>query len=147
MTAQELSPQEKAIFGRFFETDILKSARFAKVPALENPAFYKEFNDIPVLDIEHMAAFTFIDTIAEACDSAIGIRFHELVHAEQFRQLGTERAVALYLRQWINGDYDYWNIGLEEDASELVAWYHSSPEESFLVREEVAKRLEAYKFL
>lgn len=42
-----------------------------------------------------MAAFTFIDTVTEsdACmpgegDEATSIRFHELVHTEQFRQLG-----------------------------------------------------------
>jgi len=142
-----LTQKEKRVFSRFFDQDLLDSARFAHVPVIKNPDFYKGFNSIPLLDLEQVVAFTFIDTVAEIRNSAIGTKFHELVHVEQFRQLGVERTVALYLKQWVNGDYDYWNIELEEDASGLVAWYHSNPQESFSVSEEVAKRLETYKLL
>lgn len=49
----------------------------------------------------------------------VGVLFHELVHAAQYRALGTRGFLSLYLRQWVEGGRSYFAIGLEQQAYDL----------------------------
>ena len=92
----------------FFRSDLLNSIRLFVLEddRVPNPPFYPTlramgFASLP--DFALMAAVTFKDVIVsyEACSE--GVLFHELVHAEQYRQLGARaRAmlIAAAAAQW-----------------------------------------------
>ena len=69
--------------------------------------------------------------------------FHELVHVEQVRQLGTRAFVERYLRGWLEAGRSYGAIPLERDAYALERRFRSAPAEPFDVAAEVARRLES----
>jgi hypothetical protein len=64
-----------------------------------NPEFYPMlrnlgFNHLP--DPSTMAAITFSDKVVSHVHFTDGLLFHELVHVEQYRQLGIPRFAELY---------------------------------------------------
>jgi len=74
-----------------------------------------------------------------------GLLFHELVHVEQYRQLGIPRFAELYVLGFLNGgDYDH--IPLERNAYELGGRYESNPAQQFSVADEVARWLAEGRF-
>jgi hypothetical protein len=52
------------------------------------------FNNLP--DQSTMAAITFCDVVVSHESFSDGLLFHELVHVEQYRQLGISRFSELY---------------------------------------------------
>src|ERR1700674_4707496 len=59
------------------------------------------FNNLP--DQSTMAAITFSDVVVSYEAFWNGLLFHELVHVEQYRQLGIPRFSDLYVRGFLNG--------------------------------------------
>ena len=94
-----------------------------------------------------MAGITFIDTILlsvshlEGGKPSLGLLFHELVHVIQYRLLGVETFIDLYVRGWAENGMDYYAIPLERDAYELQNRYETDPTRPFSVASEVARRL------
>jgi hypothetical protein len=141
-----------AKFSQFFEERLLREVRLVTVPALQNPAFLEEYQAvfvekaIPLLDFSAMAGITFVDTILLVEqfleEAAIGIIFHELVHAVQYDLLGPDKFVELYLLGWVNQGFNYAAIPLEMDAYELQNRYEAEPTAPFSVEEEVSRSLE-----
>ncbi len=71
------------------------------------------FSDLP--DFSQMAAITFCDVVVSHVPFTDGLLFHELVHVEQYRQLGVRRFSELYVRGFLSGGcYD--GIPLEVNA-------------------------------
>jgi hypothetical protein len=74
-----------------------------------NPDFYSTlrtmgFSNLP--EFAQMAAITFQDVIVSYETFSEGLLFHELVHVEQYRQLGVSRFAALICswfshRRWL----------------------------------------------
>jgi hypothetical protein len=149
---RELPDTAVAQFAPFFEERLLREVRVVVVPALENPKFleaYREtFTDkgIPLMDFTAMPSITMVDTIllVEECldDSAIGLIFHELVHAVQYDLLGPDKFVELYLVGWVNQGFNYAAIPLEMDAYDLQNRYEADPTAPFPVKEEISQSLE-----
>lgn len=112
-----------------------------------NPDFYPMlrnlgFNNLP--DIPAMAAITFSDTVVSHGPSPDATLFHELVHVEQYRQLGVRNFSGLYLRGFLyGGGYD--GIPLERNAYMLAARYQRDPAR-FSVADEVAGWITAGRF-
>jgi hypothetical protein len=69
-----------------------------------------------------------------------GLLFHELVHVEQYRQLGIPRFSELYVRGFLNGG-SYEAIPLEVNAYTLEGRFERNPSRQFSVADEVAKWL------
>jgi hypothetical protein len=69
-----------------------------------------------------------------------GLLFHELVHVEQYRQLGIPRFSELYVRGFLNGG-SYEAIPLEVNAYMLEGRFERNPSRQFSVADEVAKWL------
>jgi hypothetical protein len=65
-----------------------------------------------------------------------GLLFHELVHVEQYRQLGIPRFSELYVRGFLNGR-SYEAIPLEVNAYALERQFEENPAQQFSVAEEV----------
>lgn len=76
-------------------------------------------------DFSGMAAVTFGNVVISHQFFTDSLLFHELVHVEQFRQLGIERFADLYVQGFLNGG-GYDGIPLERNAYELEAWLRPS---------------------
>jgi hypothetical protein len=68
--------------------------------------------------------------------SLMASSFHELVHVEQYRQLGISRFSELYVRGFLNGG-SYEAIPLEVHAYTLGGRFEQNPARQFSVSDEV----------
>lgn len=92
-----------------------------------------------------MAAITFANVVVSHEPLSDGLLFHELVHVEQYRQLGIERFAELYVRGFLaGGGYD--SIPLEVNAYTLGAHYEAEPQRAFSVADEVREWVASGKF-
>jgi hypothetical protein len=66
-----------------------------------------------------------------------GLLFHELVHVEQYRQLGITHFAELYVRGFLGGGR-YNGIPLEINAYSLGGRFERSPQTRFSVADEVS---------
>ena len=108
---------------------------------VENPPSYPVlagmgFWNLPGFSL--MAATTFGDVIVSHDLFTDRLLFHELVHVEQYRQLGIRRFSELYVRGFLaSGGYD--GIPLELNASALGRRFEGNRWQRFSVAEEVAR--------
>src|SRR6266478_5301461 len=86
----------------FFRPELLGSTRAVVLEnqRVGNPDFYPEleavgFRNLP--DFSGMAAITFNDVIVSHEPFGSPLLFHELVHVEQYKQLGVDRFAELYV--------------------------------------------------
>jgi len=138
----KMSREQISGLSSFFRADLLKSIRLF-VPEEErvpNPPFYPVlramgFTGLP--DFALMAAVTFKDAVVSNEPCSRGMLFHELVHAEQFRQLGVNRFAELYVRGFLAGS-GYDGIPLEVNAHSFGARFDSGRDAPFSVEAEVS---------
>lgn len=112
-------------FAGFFAESLLGSTRTAVISGrrVKEPDFYPQlaalgFANLP--SFSGMAAITFGDVIVSHQPFSDRLLFHELVHVEQYRQLGIEKFATLYVRGFLQGG-SYDAIPLERNAYELDA--------------------------
>jgi len=145
-----LTKEQNAGMADFFSPQLLASARVLVLEGsrIENPSFYRllakvRFLELP--DVSQSAATTFYDVIVSHEPFSAGLLFHELVHVEQYRQLGIKRFSELYVRGLLQcGGYD--GIPLEVNAYVLGGEFECDPAGSFSVEEEVANWVREGKF-
>ena len=77
--------------------------------------------------------------------SVNGLLFHELVHVEQYRQLGIPRFSELYVRGLLSGG-SYEAIPLEVNAYTLEGRFEQNPARHFSVADEVRSWVVEGKF-
>jgi len=106
--AAPLAAAQKAAMAGFFLPQVLDAARVLVLfdRRVENPPFYPmlasmRFSNLP--DFSQMAAITFCDTVIAHVPFTDGLLFHELVHVEQYRQLGVPRFSELYVQGFLSG--------------------------------------------
>jgi hypothetical protein len=92
-----------------------------------------------------MGAITFNDVVVSHEPFSNGLLFHELVHVEQYRQLGIPRFSELYVSGFLNGG-SYEAIPLEVNAYTLEGRFEASPAQQFSVAEEVRRWVVEGKF-
>jgi len=148
--AAALTATQKAAMQGFFSESVLDSARVVVLAGerVQNPHFYPflaglGFKNLP--DFSLMAAITFCDVVVSHEPFSAGLLFHELVHAEQYRQLGLPRFAELYVRGFL-ADGSYEGIPLEVNAYTLGARYEAKPTERFSVAKEVTTWIEEGRF-
>jgi hypothetical protein len=141
--AVPLSAQPRTALDPFFSSQILESTRVLVLQRerVANPDFYSMlkglgFKNLP--DQASMAAITFSDVVVSHEQFSNGLLFHELVHAEQYRQLGIPRFSELYVRGFLNGG-SYEAIPLEVNAYTLEGRFEANPRQPFSVEDEVRK--------
>lgn len=144
-----LSETQRAAIAGFFTADVLNtSIVLLRNERVANPAFYPQlkamgFDNLP--DQSAMSAITFSDTVVFQEPLTNGVLFHELVHVEQYCQLGVERFAQFYVSGFLNGGcYD--RIPLEVHAYELGRLYEANPQTLFSVSASVSEwiRRQAY---
>jgi hypothetical protein len=138
-----LSVQQKAAMKGFFSPQLLDSTRLLVLQGerVANPDFYRMlrslgFNSLP--DQSTMGAITFCDVVVSHEPFSNGLLFHELVHVEQYRQLGISRFSELYVSGFLNGG-SYEAIPLEVSAYTLGSRFESKPQQVFSVDDEVRR--------
>jgi len=141
--AVPLSAQQRAPLEPFFARELLDSVRVLVLEGerVQNPEFYPMlrgfgFKNLP--DQSAMGAITFCDVVVSHEPFSGGLLFHELVHVEQYRQLGIPLFSGLYVRGFLNGG-SYEAIPLEINAYSLEDLFRRDPRQAFSVHTEVAK--------
>jgi hypothetical protein len=145
-----LSADQKAAIAGFFSPQLIEGTRVVVLSGerVPNPDFYPMlknlgFDNLP--DQSNMAAITFSDRVVSHGPFTDGLLFHELVHVEQYRQLGIPRFAELYVTGFLNGG-SYEAIPLERNAYGLEARYEDNPAQRFSVADEVARCIAEEKF-
>ena len=125
----------------FFSPHLLDGTRLLVLQGerVANPDFYPMlrslgFNNLP--DQSRMGAITFCDVVVSHEAFSNGLLFHELVHVEQYRQLGIPRFSELYVRGFLDGG-SYEAIPLEVNAYALGDRFEQNPANRFSVEDEV----------
>ena len=96
-------------------------------------------------DFSTIEAITFADVIVFASPMQPKLLFHELVHAEQYRQMGVAGFARHYATGFIkSGAYEA--IPLEIQAYGLGAQFEADPRRPFSVEEEVSRWMHEGKF-
>jgi len=138
-----LSAPQKAAMNGWFSPQVLDGTRLLVLQGerVANPDFYPMlrslgFNNLP--DQSTMAAITFCDVVVSHEAFSDGLLFHELVHVEQYRQLGIPRFSELYVRGFLDGG-SYEAIPLEVNAYTLGGRFESDPRQVFSVEDEVGR--------
>jgi hypothetical protein len=139
--AVPLSAKQRAGLEGFFSAQLLNQARLVVLRAkrVPDPDFYPMlknmgFDNLPKQST--MAAITFADVVALHDRFSKGLLFHELVHVEQYRQLGIPRFAELYVRGFLSGG-EYAEIPLEVNAYALEDRYERDPSRPFSVADQV----------
>jgi hypothetical protein len=147
--ARKLTVREHDAMAAFFPVDLLHRARIA-TPAqpLRPPRIQKLatiFGMETLLTPEATAAITFNHVIAHYNPLSFRTLFHELVHVEQYKQLGVRGFARLYVRGFLRtGAYE--RIPLELQAYELDGKYAANPALRFSVRDEVRRWIAEGKY-
>jgi hypothetical protein len=132
---------KKAAMAGFFRADVLETTRILVLEKekIANPDLYTVlrglgFSNLP--DFAGMGAVTFQDVIVFQEPLSDALLFHELVHVEQYRQIGVPRFAELYVRGFLTGG-GYYGIPLEINAYALGDRFESPPHGPFSVESEV----------
>jgi hypothetical protein len=143
--AVPLSAQQRAPLEPFFAREVLDHVRVLVLEGerVPNPEFYPMlrslgFKNLP--DQSAMGAITFCDVVVSHERFTTGLLFHELVHVEQYRQLGIPCFSDLYVRGFLNGG-SYEAIPLEVNAYSLEDRFRHDPRRAFSAQAEVAQWL------
>jgi hypothetical protein len=141
----EITPALLVQMNGFYRPELLNSTRAIVLSGerVGNPDFYPMlqglgFNNLP--DFSGMAAITFSDVIISHEPFSPTLLFHELVHVEQYSQLGVDRFAELYVKGFLSGG-SYEAIPLELNAYGLEGTFRNSPHRRFSVESEVASFL------
>lgn len=136
--AVPLSVQQRMSMTGFFSAEVLNTRVVTlQNERVQNPDFYPAlvamgFRNLP--DQSVMGAVTFSDVVVSHVPFDNGLLFHELVHVEQYRQLGIERFSELYVTGFLTGG-GYDGIPLEMQAYALGARYENNPQDLFSVED------------
>jgi hypothetical protein len=143
-------PEQRTALQEFFVPEVIDEVRLvilqgSRVP---NPDFYPQlwqlgFRNLP--DFRMMAAVTFGNVVVTHQSFTLGLLFHELVHVEQYRQLGIPHFSSLYVRGFLSGG-GYEGIPLEKNAYALCARFEANPLQRFSVSDEVAEWIRNGRF-
>jgi hypothetical protein len=146
----KLSNAQKAAIAGFFRADLLEATQIVVLDKerIGNPDFYPMLigmglSNLP--DFALMDAVTFKDVVASHVPFSNGVLFHELVHVEQYRQLGVSHFAELYVRGFLNGG-GYHGIPLEISAYDLGARFEAHPDHAFSVESEVGSWIHQGRF-
>jgi hypothetical protein len=148
--ARPLQANQREAMHGFFADELLDSVKTVVLTSerIENPSFYSMakamgFSDLPSFSL--MAAITYSDVVVSHEPFDNDLLFHELVHVEQYHQLGIPRFAELYVRGFLNGG-SYDAIPLEVNAYALDAQFANQPHEPFYVREVVNEWIREKRF-
>lgn len=144
--AEPLTDSEKQIFAPFFPPEILRTARVRAVRTMPSPRFLGKVrhNGERVFDLRRARGLALDDTlllkgaeISPGSPARRSVLFHELVHSVQYRALGVESFMQLYMASLVANDYSYPDVAFEYQAFDLQHRFNVDPDTPFSVQDEV----------
>ena len=148
--AEPLTAAQRAAMEEFFTPELLDTVRMLVLSGVrvENPPFYPMLanwglSKLP--DLSRMTAITFSDVVVSIAPCSDRLLFHELVHVEQYRQLGIPRFAELCVRGFLMGG-SYEAIPLEVDAYTLERTFQQQPHCPFSVEDKVKRWVATNRF-
>jgi hypothetical protein len=134
-----------AALSGFFEKETLDRARIRRVANIDNPPFYKEFEEAGEsfpLDFKVWAAITFGDVIIVNGEQIPGppshsVVFHEMVHVVQYDLLGIHEFARRYVTPFIQDRFNYMSVPLESDAFDLQGRFEEWSGDPFSAEAEI----------
>ncbi|MCH2463427.1 MAG: hypothetical protein MK335_09340 [Gemmatimonadetes bacterium] len=149
--ADPLPDTTLAALSGFFEKGTLDRTRIRHVPSIENPPFYKEFEEAGEafpLDFTVWAAITFGDVILVNGEQVPGppshsVVFHEMVHVVQYDELGIHEFARRYVTPFVQSRFNYMSIPLESVAFDLQGRFEERSGNPFSAEEEIRSRISA----
>ncbi len=145
-----LTRAQKESLSPYYRPDLLENVRLRQLrgESLQNPSFYPAVKGMGIAnlpDFSLLEAITFRNVIVFAAPISTTLLFHEMVHAEQFRQLGIRGFAKRYALGFLSsGTYEA--IPLEIQAYGLGAQFATNPGRPFSVEEEVNNWIAEGKF-
>ena len=149
--ADPLPDTTLAALSGFFEKGTLDRTRIRHVPSIENPPFYKEFEEAGEafpLDFTVWAAITFGDVILVNGEQvpwppSHTVVFHEMVHVVQYDELGIHEFARRYVTPFVQSRFNYMSIPLESVAFDLQGRFEERSGDPFSAEEEIRSRISA----
>src|SRR5262245_21280503 len=142
-SARPLDPSEQAALRDYCDAGRLDCVRVKEVSEIEKPPFYGALrSQLAFVGMHFDFDFAAVDGLT--FDNCVLIRarpltpnllFHELVHVEQYRQLGIPRFAVAYIRGFAENGFRYEEIPHEKIAFLLTGRFAAN--EKFSVRDEV----------
>lgn len=129
----------------YFEAETLDRTLVRRVPVIENPAFYRAFEEageaIP-LDFRVWAGITFGDVILVSDSQVPGppphsVIFHEMVHVVQYSVLGIKEFARRYVEGLALNRFQYMTLPLETNAFDLQDKFEKSQGVPFSAEAEI----------
>jgi hypothetical protein len=136
-----LSPAQHKVLAPFFPSSVLGDARIVALQdePIANPVFMSELKkrgfDL-FMDMSHLNTATFVEVVVLQHTPTDRLVFHSLVHFVQYRVLGLQRALELYMRGILRTGIHV-TIPLEAQAYELDRRFAEDPSAIFSVEDEV----------
>jgi hypothetical protein len=148
--AAGIAPNLRVPVNGFFQHDHLAATSVVVLQneRVDKPDFYSMLEDLGfrnLPDFQAMAAITFNNIIVSHGPFNAQVLFHELVHAEQYRQLGVDEFARLYVNGFLSaGSYEA--IPLELNAYGLEGRFTVAPHRRFSVEEDEALWIRERRF-
>ena len=147
--ADPLPDTTVAALGGFFGQETLDRTRIRHVASIENPPFYREFEEAGEafpLDFTVWAAITFGDVILVNGEQLPGppshsVVFHEMVHVVQYDLLGIHEFARRYVTPFVQSRFNYMAVPLETDAFDLQGRFEEWSGDPFSAEEEIRSRI------
>jgi hypothetical protein len=150
--ARPLSTEERSELARHYHDDLLSAVLIRMADNLGQPALLRFVKRVLALlgirldfDFRNVSGITF--------DNCVLVRrgrldapllFHELVHAEQYHQLGVARFARAYIQGLVDSRFVYRSIPLEVVAYDMTARFASGA--AFSVRDELTSWIRAHDY-
>ena len=150
--ARPLSVEERSALARHYHDDLLSAVLLRMVDSLGQPALLRFVKRGLALrgvrldfDFTGVSGITF-DNCVLVRRGRLDVRllFHELVHAEQYRQLGVARFARAYVQGLVDSRFVYRGIPLEVVAYDMTARFASGA--AFSVRDELTSWIRAHDY-
>ncbi len=149
--ADPLPDTTLAALSGFFAQETLDRTRIRHVAGIDNPPFYREFEEAGEsfpLDFKVWAAITFGDVILMNDGQVPGppshsVVFHEMVHVVQYDALGIHEFARQYVTPFIQDRVNYMSIPLESIAFDLQGRFEDWSGDAFSAETEIRSRIGA----
>jgi hypothetical protein len=150
--ARPLSAEERSSLARHYHDDLLSIVLIRMVDNLGQPALLRFVKSLLALRGIRLD-FDFTDVSGITFDNCVLVRrgrldvpllFHELVHAEQYRQLGVARFARAYVQGLLDSRFVYRGIPLEVVAYDMTGRFTSGA--AFSVRDELTSWIRAHDY-
>lgn len=151
--ARALKDSERTALATYFSESSLASTRVAFAERVPNPPFVENLvNQLAFIgkkvqfNFSNAAGITFGECVVIAGKEApIDLLFHEMVHVEQYAQLGVPGFARAYVDGIVEADFVYENIPLEEIAFSMSGRFVRG--ERFRVPDELTPWLRQRKYI